>query len=281
MILIADSGSTKVDWRAISNDGTVLELTTEGINPVFQTKEIILSIINDKLVPAFGKDITDIFFYGAGVVSAEMGELLGTYFSEVYPGCKTVADSDILAAAKALCGDNPGIVCIMGTGSNSAFYDGEKIVRNVKAGGFILGDEASGGYLGKRLISDFIKELLPEDLKAEFDKRYNLTYLDIVKEVYKSPVPSRFLASFSPFLSEFREHPYVKALLEDSFDQYLTRNIKHYDYKNNKVNLIGSIAFYYQDILKERAALQGMEIGRIIKSPIIGLVEYYKEKFNK
>lgn len=281
MILIADSGSTKVDWRAISNDGTVLELTTEGINPVFQTKEIILSIINDKLVPAFGKDITDIFFYGAGVVSAEMGELLGTYFSEVYPGCKTVADSDILAAAKALCGDNPGIVCIMGTGSNSAFYDGEKIVRNVKAGGFILGDEASGGYLGKRLISDFIKELLPEDLKAEFDKRYNLTYLDIVKEVYKSPVPSRFLASFSPFLSEFREHPYVKALLEDSFDQYLTRNIRHYDYKNNKVNLIGSIAFYYQDILKERAALQGMEIGRIIKSPIIGLVEYYKEKFNK
>lgn len=281
MILIADSGSTKVDWRAISNDGTVLELTTEGINPVFQTKEIILSIINDKLVPAFGKDITDIFFYGAGVVSAEMGELLGTYFSEVYPGCKIVADSDILAAAKALCGDNPGIVCIMGTGSNSAFYDGEKIVRNVKAGGFILGDEASGGYLGKRLISDFIKELLPEDLKAEFDKRYNLTYLDIVKEVYKSPVPSRFLASFSPFLSEFREHPYVKALLEDSFDQYLTRNIKHYDYKNNKVNLIGSIAFYYQDILKERAALQGMEIGRIIKSPIIGLVEYYKEKFNK
>lgn len=281
MILIADSGSTKVDWRAISNDGTVLELTTEGINPVFQTKEIILSIINDKLVSAFGKDITDIFFYGAGVVSAEMGELLGTYFSEVYPGCKTVADSDILAAAKALCGDNPGIVCIMGTGSNSAFYDGEKIVRNVKAGGFILGDEASGGYLGKRLISDFIKELLPEDLKAEFDKRYNLTYLDIVKEVYKSPVPSRFLASFSPFLSEFREHPYVKALLEDSFDQYLTRNIKHYDYKNNKVNLIGSIAFYYQDILKERAALQGMEIGRIIKSPIIGLVEYYKEKFNK
>lgn len=275
MILIADSGSTKVDWRAISPDGSVKELTTEGINPVFQTKEIILDILEEKLVPAFGRDITQVYFYGAGIVGEELENMLSSYFSEVFPGSKTKAGSDIIAAALALCGDEAGIVCIMGTGSNSAFYDGKDIAKNVKAGGFILGDEASGGYLGKRLLSDWIKEVIPADLRAEFDKKYGLTYLDIVKKVYKEPVPSRFLASFSPFLNEHREHPYVKALLEDSFDQFLIRNVKHYDYQGNTVNFVGSVAYYYQDVLKERAERLGMKVGKIIKSPIVGLVEYY------
>ena len=275
MILIADSGSTKVDWRAISPDGSVKELTTEGINPVFQTKEIILDILEEKLVPAFGRDITQVYFYGAGIVGEELENMLSSYFSEVFPCSKTKAGSDIIAAALALCGDEAGIVCIMGTGSNSAFYDGKDIAKNVKAGGFILGDEASGGYLGKRLLSDWIKEVIPADLRAEFDKKYGLTYLDIVKKVYKEPVPSRFLASFSPFLNEHREHPYVKALLEDSFDQFLIRNVKHYDYQGNTVNFVGSVAYYYQDVLKERAERLGMKVGKIIKSPIVGLVEYY------
>ena len=148
MQLIADSGSTKVDWRAIKEDGSVVEISTEGINPVFQTREQILDIFNTKLVPVLGNGVKQIFFYGAGVVSPEICGALSGYFKEVFPESECYAASDVLAAARALCGHKPGIACILGTGSNSCMYDGRDIVKNVRAGGFILGDEASGGYLG-------------------------------------------------------------------------------------------------------------------------------------
>ncbi|MBO7248966.1 MAG: ATPase, partial [Bacteroidales bacterium] len=209
MQLIADSGSTKVDWRAIKEDGSVVEISTEGINPVFQTREQILDIFNTKLVPVLGNGVKQIFFYGAGVVSPEICGALSGYFKEVFPESECYAASDVLAAARALCGHKPGIACILGTGSNSCMYDGKDIVKNVRAGGFILGDEASGGYLGKRLISDFIKGLLPKEIEEVFVERYGLDYMAIVQKVYKETLPSRFLASFSPFLNEFKEHPYI------------------------------------------------------------------------
>ncbi len=278
MQLIADSGSTKVDWRAIKEDGSVVEISTEGINPVFQTREQILDIFNTKLVPVLGNGVKQIFFYGAGVVSPEICGALSGYFKEVFPESECYAASDVLAAARALCGHKPGIACILGTGSNSCMYDGKDIVKNVRAGGFILGDEASGGYLGKRLISDFIKGLLPKEIEDVFVERYGLDYMAIVQKVYKESLPSRFLASFSPFLNEFKEHPYIHNLLRSSFDEFFKRNIVHYDYQNNDVNFVGSIAYYYRPIIEESAAAQGMKVGKIIKSPIDGLVEYHKEE---
>ena len=278
MQLIADSGSTKVDWRAIKEDGSVVEISTEGINPVFQTREQILDIFNTKLVPVLGNGVKQIFFYGAGVVSPEICGALSGYFKEVFPESECYAASDVLAAARALGGHKPGIACILGTGSNSCMYDGKDIVKNVRAGGFILGDEASGGYLGKRLISDFIKGLLPKEIEDVFVERYGLDYMAIVQKVYKESLPSRFLASFSPFLNEFKEHPYIHNLLRSSFDEFFKRNIVHYDYKNNDVNFVGSIAYYYRPIIEESAAAQGMKVGKIIKSPIDGLVEYHKEE---
>lgn len=278
MQLIADSGSTKVDWRAIKEDGSVIEISTEGINPVFQTREQILEIFNTKLVPVLGNGVKKVFFYGAGVVSPEFGGVLSGYFKEVFPESESFAASDVLAAARALCGHKPGIACILGTGSNSCMYDGKDIVKNVRAGGFILGDEASGGYLGKRLISDFVKGLLPKEIEEVFVERYGLDYMTIVQKVYRESVPSRFLASFSPFLNEFKEHPYVHNLLRSSFEEFFKRNIVHYDYQNNDVNFVGSIAYYYRPILEESAAAQGMKVGKIIKSPIDGLVEYHKEE---
>jgi N-acetylglucosamine kinase-like BadF-type ATPase len=276
MQLIADSGSTKVDWRAIKEDGSVVEISTEGINPVFQTREQILDIFNTKLVPVLGNGVKQIFFYGAGVVSPEICGALSGYFKEVFPESECYAASDVLAAARALCGHKPGIACILGTGSNSCMYDGKDIVKNVRAGGFILGDEASGGYLGKRLISDFIKGLLPKEIEDVFVERYGLDYMAIVQKVYKESLPSRFLASFSPFINEFRSHPHIDNLLRTSFDEFFTRNIYHYDYKNYEVNLVGSVAFYYQDILKEVAATRGVKIGKILKTPIDGLIEFHK-----
>lgn len=278
MQLIADSGSTKVDWRAIAEDGSVIEISTEGINPVFQSREQILDIFNTKLVPVLGHGVKQIFFYGAGVVSPEVCGALSGYFKEVFPESECYAASDVLAAARALCGHKPGIACILGTGSNSCMYDGKDIVKNVRAGGFILGDEASGGYLGKRLISDFIKGLLPKEIEEVFVERYGLDYMAIVQKVYRESLPSRFLASFSPFLNEFKEHPYIHNLLRSSFDEFFKRNIVHYDYQNNDVNFVGSIAYYYRPIIEESAAAQGMKVGKIIKSPIDGLVEYHKEE---
>ena len=276
MQLIADSGSTKVDWRAIKDDGSIVEISTEGINPVFITPEEIVKILSQKLLPVIGPGVKNVYFYGAGVVSPQLIAILSESFKKVFPESETFAASDVLAAARALCGHNPGIACIMGTGSNSCFYDGENIAKNVRAGGFILGDEASGGVLGKKLISDFIKGLLPAHIQAEFDKRYDLDYMKVVEKVYKQPMPSRFLASFAPFINEFIADPYMENLVNTSFDEFFKRNISQYDYKNHTVNFVGSIAFYFKDKLIAAAERNGMKVGRVLKTPIEGLVEYHK-----
>ena len=276
MQLIADSGSTKVDWRAIKDDGSIVEISTEGINPVFITPEEIVKILSQKLLPVIGPGVKNVYFYGAGVVSPQLIATLSESFKKVFPESETFAASDVLAAARALCGHNPGIACIMGTGSNSCFYDGENIAKNVRAGGFILGDEASGGVLGKKLISDFIKGLLPAHIQAEFDKRYDLDYMKVVEKVYKQPMPSRFLASFAPFINEFIADPYMENLVNTSFDEFFKRNISQYDYKNHTVNFVGSIAFYFKDKLIAAAERNGMKVGRVLKTPIEGLVEYHK-----
>lgn len=276
MQLIADSGSTKVDWRAIKDDGSIVEISTEGINPVFITPEEIVKILSQKLLPVIGPGVKNVYFYGAGVVSPQLIATLSESFKKVFPESETFAASDVLAAARALCGHNPGIACIMGTGSNSCFYDGENIAKNVRAGGFILGDEASGGVLGKKLISDFIKGLLPAHIQAEFDKRYDLDYMKVVEKVYKQPMPSRFLASFAPFINEFIADPYMENLVNTSFDEFFKRNISQYDYKNHTVNFVGSIAFYFKEKLVAAAERNGMKVGRVLKTPIEGLVEYHK-----
>lgn len=276
MQLIADSGSTKVDWRAIKDDGSIVEISTEGINPVFITPEEIVKILSQKLLPVIGPGVKNVYFYGAGVVSPQLIATLSESFKKVFPESETFAASDVLAAARALCGHNPGIACIMGTGSNSCFYDGENIAKNVRAGGFILGDEASGGVLGKKLISDFIKGLLPAHIQAEFDKRYELDYMKVVEKVYKQPMPSRFLASFAPFINEFIADPYMENLVNTSFDEFFKRNISQYDYKNHTVNFVGSIAYYFKDKLVAAAERNGMKVGRVLKTPIEGLVEYHK-----
>ena len=276
MQLIADSGSTKVDWRAIKDDGSIVEISTEGINPVFITPEEIVKILSQKLLPVIGPGVKNVYFYGAGVVSPQLIAILSESFKKVFPESETFAASDVLAAARALCGHNPGIACIMGTGSNSCFYDGENIAKNVRAGGFILGDEASGGVLGKKLISDFIKGLLPAHIQAEFDKRYDLDYMKVVEKVYKQPMPSRFLASFAPFINEFIADPYMENLVNTSFDEFFKRNISQYDYKNHTVNFVGSIAYYFKDKLVAAAEKNGMKVGRVLKTPIEGLVEYHK-----
>jgi len=189
---------------------------------------------------------------------------------------KTIeVNSDILAAAHGLSGRNPGIVCILGTGSNSCFYDGEKVVANVPALGFILGDEGSGAVLGKLLVGDILKNQLPAGLKEKFLQQFDLTQGTIIERVYRQPFPNRFLASLSPFLKQNIETPEIRALVLNAFKAFLNRNVKQYDYQNNKVHFIGSIAYYYKEILEEAICECGMQLGNIVQSPMEGLVIYH------
>jgi len=275
--LIADSGSTKIDWRAIKPDGTVQETTTPGINPYYQTEEQIAEELKNNLVPNICGRVREVHFYGAGV-TPEKSDILCNCFKKLFPGVEVSAYTDLLAAARALCGHKPGIAAILGTGGNSCFYDGKEIVDNVPACGFILGDEGSGAVIGKKFLSDYLKRQLPQELKASFDEKYGLNYSAIVEKVYRQPYPNRFLASFSPFIHEHRSNPYVLSLLKQSFGEFMTRNILQYDYRIYPLNIVGSVGYYYADIIREVATTHGIIIGTILRSPIEGLTEYHKQK---
>ena len=276
MRLIADSGSTKVDWRAIHSDGSVQKITTAGINPFFQTEEQIIYELEQHLLPDISAPVTEIHFYGAGVASPEKIQVLQNCFRKVFPKSRASAYTDLLAAARALCGRKPGISAILGTGANSCYYDGENIADNVPACGYILGDEGSGAVLGRKFISDYLKRQLPKELNDIFDQKYGLTYGSVIERVYRQPFPNRYLATFSVFLNDNKNHPHIDKLLKDSFEEFFTRNIMQYDYKRYKVNLVGSVAYYYQDIISEVAEKLGVKLGTRLKSPIEGLVQYHK-----
>jgi N-acetylglucosamine kinase-like BadF-type ATPase len=273
MIIVADSGATKVDWR--STDGT-LRVSTNGINPVITPEDEIESILREKIAPLCSNGVEEFFFYGAGVISGEPLNRLKRVFEAVFPDTLLHFDSDIVAAARALCGNRPGIASIIGTGSNSAMWSGAEIVANCKSGGFILGDEASGAYLGKMLISDYIKGLVPAAISSKLEKSYNLSYPEIVQRVYKEASPNQYLSSFSPFIYEYRNHPYIVKLISSAFDQFLIRNLSNYDYKRYTVNFVGSIAYIYSDILAKRVAMCGMKMGKVLRSPIDELLKYHK-----
>jgi N-acetylglucosamine kinase-like BadF-type ATPase len=276
MRLIADSGSTKVDWRAIHSDGSVQEITTAGINPFFMTEEQIVYELQQNLLPDISASVNEIHFYGAGVSSPEKVLVLQNCFRKVFPKARSSAYTDLLAAARALCGRKAGIAAILGTGANSCFYDGNEIKDNVPACGFILGDEGSGAVLGKKFISDYLKRQLPADLNQLFDQKYNLTYNSVIERVYRQPFPNRYLATFSVFLHQNKKHPYVEKLLRSSFEEFFTRNVMQYEFKKYPVNLVGSVAYHYEDIIRDVAKGLGVKIGTILQSPIEGLAEYHK-----
>lgn len=277
MILIADSGSTKTDWCMVENGEPVLRFQTRGTNPFFQTEEEIRKEIETGLLPALKDYVPSVvYFYGAGCAFPEKNEMIRRAINQYVPVSVEVG-SDLLAAARALCGDRPGIACIMGTGSNSCYYDGKEIVKNVSPLGFILGDEGSGAVLGKLLIGDVLKDQLPPALKEQFLAQYELTPALIMDRVYRQPFPNRFLAGFSPFILEHLDEPAIWELVTRSFLAFFTRNVKQYDYLELPVHLVGSVAWHYQDILKDIAFDLSICLGTIAQSPMEGLVRYYGE----
>ena len=280
MILIADCGSTKIDWCILKGDKLVKQFFTTGVNALLMPEDKIRATFETELKPQVeGSEIFEVYYYGAGCLSEEICSNVSRSIASVIPSATTISvNSDLLAAARALCGRNPGIACILGTGSNSCYYDGEKICDNVSPLGYILGDEGSGAVLGKLLVGDVLKKQLPAELCEKFLKQFNLDRMKIIENVYKKPAPNRFLASLSPFLIQNIEEPAIHRLVLNAFKSFVVRNIENYaSFKEVPVSLVGSVGFYYREVLDEAAKALDITIGTVIKSPMEGLLKYHSK----
>jgi glucosamine kinase len=276
--LIADSGSTKTDWVIIGPNAETKNFQSAGINPFYQTAEEIIPVLETQVMPHLAGAVEKVFFYGAGCADEKSSRPVMNALSHCLPDADTIeVASDMLGAARGLCGHTPGLACILGTGANNAFYDGSHIVRSIGSLGFWLGDEGSGSYLGKTLVVHYLQNELPADLHADFAKKYpEINRLYVLDHAYKKPYPNRYFAAFSQFIAENIKHPFMHNLVENAFGLFIEKYIlKHDRVAEYPVHFTGSIAFYYQDILKSVLKKKGLQAGRILKSPLEGLVQYY------
>ncbi len=276
-ILIADSGATKTDWYLIRNNKIIHRFISEGISPIFQSQEDIARQIELSVFPILKDEEVDaIRFYGTGCIPEKIESVKNAIAQSFYTKDIEVY-SDLIAAAHSLCGHKSGIACILGTGSNSCEWNGTEISNQISPLGFILGDEGSGAHLGKLLVGDALKNQLSERLREKLLQKYSLTPADIIEKVYRQPFPSRFLATLVPFLLENKYDESIRKIIYKSFSDFFERNVMQYNYHENKVNFVGSVALGFADFLRETAQNKGIQIGKIEKSPMNGLIEYYKK----
>lgn len=261
MILIADSGSTKTDWSG--------GYSTQGINPFHQTEDEIRAVLRDELLPQLdASEVSRVYFYGSGV-RPEKEAVMQRLLREAFPQAEVIeAHSDLLGAARALCGHNEGIACILGTGANSCLYDGERIVQNTPALGYILGDEGSGAVLGKHFLHDLYSGILPKEMIGQFEKETGLTLSEIINRVYREPLANRFLASLSKFIYQHIDEPLLERLVVENFESFFQTHILPYNRPDLTVSFVGSIAWYYQDQLRTAAESFGIIVGTILRSPL-------------
>lgn len=278
MILIADSGSTKTDWRLIDSSGKISQLKSAGMNPYYQDSEAIYQELTQNLAPNLSEPVESVFFYGAGCITQSDKGVVEEAIIKAFGRVNLEVHDDLLAAARALCGTDPGIPCILGTGSNSCLYDGQNIIDRIPPLGYILGDEGSGSYIGKRLLSDYLKRIMPQEIKARFVKRFSPDRDEIINSVYKKEFPNRYLAGYSQFAWHNLDDPYVYDLVSQGFSTFLDRNALQYeDYQNYPIHFVGSIAYYYSDILRQVVNDHGLVVKNILESPIAGLTLYHHQ----
>ena len=281
MIVIADSGGSKIDWRLLKQDGTIDQANSEGFNPYYQPIDHFKKILIKSLVPLVSESVTKIFYYGTGVSSEKNQQLIKDSFQIHFPIADIEVGWDLLAAARSLCGTEPGIACILGTGSNSCLYNGEKIIDNVSNLGWILADEGSGTSLGKQLIFDRFRNKMPVELQKQFEARFPWTREEVLEKVYQQEKPGAFLASFAKFIFQHLKEPYCYQLVYNSFSEFYENNVMKYEnYKNLKVHFTGSISFYFSDVLRQVANDKGITVKNILEGPIAGLTLYHKKDLN-
>ena len=278
ILLIADSGSTTTDWAVVSDTAT-LHIKTPGINPVHQDDTTIECTIAQGLLPQMnGITPTHIYFYGAGCVGGETNTRLDNILSRHFPVAHIAIESDLLGAARSLCGHHRGIAAILGTGANSCYYDGHDIVVNIPPLGYILGDEGSGASLGKAFLCALLRNELGKELLDEFYTTFDTDYRKLITRIYREPAANRFLASLSPFIASHLDNDAVRTIVADTFASFIDHHIMRYDYNDTRLHLTGSVAHYYRHIITEVAHNKGIEIGTITRSPIEGLITYHTNK---
>ena len=276
-VLIADSGSTKTQWCLLTGNKKKM-ISTQGISPYFLNDETLGKILSDELLPQTGKiEINEIFYYGTGCSNLVNISLVKRGLKKIYPGAAIKVDHDLLGAAKALCGDEKGIACILGTGSNSCYYNGKKVVKNSPGLGFILGDEGSGTYLGKKVLQYYLYNTFDAELMDKFKNKYPQTNSEILDNVYKTALPNRYLAGFVTFLIENRGHFMIENIIEDSINDFFFNHV--YKYRESwtmPINFVGSVAYGFKDVLAEMCKDYELKLGKVIKSPMDGLIKYHK-----
>lgn len=283
MKIIVESGATKTAWRAVGDDGTVAAVQTEGLSPTCLDPEYISDIVR-KAVPTLnpeGKTVDEIYFYGAGLVSEESIAPVRACLEVWCPFAKVEFHSDILAAARAVFGDGSGVVAIMGTGSNSCLFENGRILRNIRPGGYVLGDEGSGVALGKAFLADFIKGMLPKHIEDDFVAQTGLDYSLIVRKVYKEKAASAFMASLAPYVLSHIGEPYVRSMVRENLDSFVRRALARYAESAEdqdaarRIGVVGSFGCACEEMLREIGIGYGLEFVRFIKSPIDELTRYH------
>jgi glucosamine kinase len=277
MILVADSGSTKTDWLLKQPGQEARAFRTPGLNPYFLTEKEIVKILQDQApeLVAFNTDVKEIYFFGAGCSSPDRHEIVSNALSQLFNKAYISVDSDLLGCAYATCGHEKGLCCVLGTGSNISFFDGEEIHSGKHGLGFILGDEGSGTWFGKALITDFLYGLMPEDIHTLFNNTYRLTKEEVIQNVYQKPSPNSYLASFARFFNVIRKTEYGSNLIKKGLQEFIDTNIKSYpEYHTFKSHFVGSIAFVFSQELQALCETQDIHIGKIIKQPINDLMAF-------
>jgi glucosamine kinase len=277
MILVADSGSSKTDWLLTLPQQETKQFRTAGLNPYFLTEKEIIKILQEqaKDMIAYAADIDEIYFFGAGCSSPDRHEIVSNAISYFFSKSYVSVDSDLLGCAYATCGHEKGLCCVLGTGSNISFFDGEGIHDGQHGLGYVLGDEGSGTWFGKALITDFLYGHMPEEISLKFDDEYHLDKEIVIKNVYQTPNPNSYLASFSKFLGSIRQSDYAQNLLHKGLIEFIDTNIKsHPQYHRYKCHFVGSIAYVFADELKAVCKENGIHVGKIIQQPIHDLMAF-------
>ena len=280
MIIIADGGSTKTNWCLVTEEGKKVYFNTEGYNPYFSSTAYIIQSLKENLPTDLEKsEITEVNYYGAGCSTPEMRKIVEDAMKVVFTESKVYIGHDLLAAARALLGTSEGFAAILGTGTNTCLYDGKEVIQNIDSGAYILGDEGSGCYIGKKLLVDYLRGYMPDAVRKNFWETFKLTPDDINEQVYTQPRANRFCASFSKFVYDNNVHiEYSRNLVRTSFEDFFRNLVTHYpNYQKYTFNCIGSVGYNFRNVLEEVVTENGMVIDNIIRSPIDNLVKYHLE----
>jgi glucosamine kinase len=277
-ILIADSGSTKCEWCLLVN-GKKKTVLTPAMSPYFVTGDEMIQILSKQLLPKIkNTPIDQLHFYGTGLGNPANIDIMKKVFKTLFPKTKTAINTDLLGIARASCGHKKGIACILGTGSNACYYNGKKIVSISPGLGYVLGDEGSGAYLGKKIIQYYLYKTFDEDLMSRFQKRFGETHASILENIYKKPLANRYMASFAIFLAENRGHFMIENIIEDGLnDFFFTHLYKFKESWTQPIHFVGSVGFGFRDVLKELCNSYELELGKVLKTPMPGLVAFHKQ----